>query len=408
MPRLLVTHTDRDGILSGALLLRGLSRYGDTSDVHILLAQGCYLVDELEELAEDGYRFSRILFTDIYFHPPDARRIVAAIERLRLPGADVEWFDHHPSSAENESWLRRELRLTPRSLIISDRGKPGYGGRRESVSIVRQAFGLKDRESVRLEQVARGGRGVDLAALHREPDIARWLEAIDGLSYVPNHPPDQAAALVRELAAGFSNPPPDHVRPLRELARLATANVGRALMDGRFASFPTVDLGRGTIVDLRAWYPVSAYSLQWELFDESHGLIDLFICIESGKTMHYVSGRRARRKRDQLEGTGRPKVGIGTFHRGSSRPIRGRTRRALDLAGLVARCPASELVNWVDAHPYLVKAEWKPGAGECEKDIDTLCREIRIAAQEYLAAIAWSDRDRHHPYRRWAARHQTR
>jgi hypothetical protein len=398
--RLLITHTDRDGILSGAMLLRGLSGHGDVSDVLVLLTQGAYLAEELEELVAAGYRFRRMLFTDTYWVPAQAARICEAIERLRAPGADVEWFDHHPSTAENERWMREHLRLAPRSLIIGDRGKPGRRGRRESVSIVREAFGLSDEGSVRLEQVARGGRGVDIAALHREPDVAPWLAAIDGLSFFPEYPPEYAADLVRGLMSAFAEPPPAHSVPLQEQAREATRNVGRALMDGKFPSFPTVDRGCGVLVDLRPWHPVNAYSLQWELFAGSQGRIDLLLSLESGMTRHYVSGARARQARDAREGTNLPRLRVATFHRGSRRQNHGRRRRALDLRGLICRAPAKHLVRWIDAHPYLIKAEWREGRGRSEEEVRELCALVQAEAQRFVSEISWSDEDRYRPYLR--------
>ena len=399
--KLLVTHTDRDGILSAALLLRALSRYGNAADVHILMTQGAYLADELEELVDAGHRFSRLCFTDTYFFPVDADRIAAAVARLRLPGADVEWFDHHPSSADNEPLLRELLCLSPRSLIIGDRGKPGFSGRRESVSIVRQAFGLKDAESIKLENVARGGRGIDIAALHREADVAPWLAVIDGLTYVPEFPPEDAVSIIRSLSTGFATPPPAQTQLLQDRALRATANVGRALMDGKFPSFPTVDGGKGVVADLRPWFPINAYTLQWELFAESHGLVDLFVSVESGWSLHYVTGSRARRKRNLREGLGKPTIRIATFHRGTSGRNTTRPRRALDLRGLIRRRPGAQYVRWIDAHPYLVKTEWRAEiAAPGDEEVIAVCNDVQQMAQEYVAEIRWSNKDRYHPFRR--------
>ncbi len=58
---LLVTHTDRDGVFSGAALLRAL---GDPDGPDVILTQGSYLADELEEIADAGRRYQRIFVCD--------------------------------------------------------------------------------------------------------------------------------------------------------------------------------------------------------------------------------------------------------------------------------------------------------------------------------------------------------
>ena len=202
------------------------------------------------------------------------------------------------------------------------------------------------------------------------------------------------------MSQAFAEAPPAHSRPLQDAAQRATANVGKALIEGRFSTFPTIDRGVGMIVDLRDWFPINAYSLQWELFAKSQGRIDLILSLERGETRHYVSGRRARRARDLREGSSRPRVRLATFHRGSRSNSHRFRRRPLDLRGLIEGDPASHLVSWIDAHPYLVKAEWLAGHGEAESEVEELCALIQAAAQRHIAAISWGDQDRYRPYYR--------
>jgi len=69
---LIITHTDRDGLLSGAALLRAL---GGTPAPDIILTQGCYLAEELDDLVASGRRYQAICVTDTYWHPQAAARI---------------------------------------------------------------------------------------------------------------------------------------------------------------------------------------------------------------------------------------------------------------------------------------------------------------------------------------------
>ena len=114
-PILLITHTDRDGLLSGAALLRVL---GATAAPDIILTQGSYLAEELNDIVASGRRYQAIYVTDTYWHPETASRLHSGLSRLLDPGGEVAWIDHHSSSVNHADALRSALPISPQPKAV--------------------------------------------------------------------------------------------------------------------------------------------------------------------------------------------------------------------------------------------------------------------------------------------------
>jgi len=206
-PILVITHTDRDGLLSGAAVLRAL---GVTPAPDIILTQGSYLAEELDDVVSSGRRYQAICVTDTYWHPQAAGRLHTGLRELLNPGGKVAWIDHHPSSVEHADALQSVLPLSSRSRIIGDRD-----GKFEAVSLVAESFSLaQDPVAADLVKAARNGW-----SRNREPvpaGVQRWMEVVDGLARTPELPADEAVDIVRALSRGFDAPIPAHLEPSRK------------------------------------------------------------------------------------------------------------------------------------------------------------------------------------------------
>ena len=385
---LLITHTDRDGLLSGAALLRGLSA---APAPEVLITQGSYLAAELEDLAVAHHRFEKIYVTDTYWHPPLAERVVGGLQAILAPGGTIAWIDHHPSSVEHEAGMRAQLSLSSESSIIGDRA-----GKTEAVSLVTEVFGLAQDPvgSSLLKAVANGwtrSGGVMPA------EVAAWMDVVDGLSRCPDLPAAHAADIVRGLARGFETPVPAHLEPLAELTRKVRSRTS-VLAGQAWLRLPTVEGGYGVFLDLHDETEVNTYELAIGLYRASGGYIDYFITQENPAGVHYVSGTSARRERDALEsGGGLPPLRVSTMHKGrNGKGASWRTRHGIDLAYLTRRQPASEFLGpWIDAHPYLVKAPWKrPGEPQAPDRLDQVAELIGTGMRDMLTTFGWCDADR--------------
>ncbi len=384
-PALLITHSDRDGLFSGAALLRSLREFAAPE---VLITQGIYLAAELEELVGSGRRYSAIYITDTYWHPAHAERVVTSLRTLLLPGGRIAWIDHHPSSVENEQRTQRDLPLSAFSRIVGDRD-----GKHEAVSLVAEAFATASDPVVAslLKAVANGW------ARNREPMpamVERWLAVVDGLARCPELPPAQACDIVRCLAQGFECPIPDHLLPLEARTRSIKARTSELFQMSDWMKLPSVDGGWGLLLDLHDEPDVNAYELAVALSRAAQGRIDYFITQEHPGLVHYVSGTGARRERDSLERGGLPNLRVSTLHKGCRwKSATWRAAKGIDLAYLTRRRPAPELLGpWIDAHPYIVKAPWQR-----EVQAESITRAAVQIGEEMLQVLnnfGWTDADR--------------
>ncbi len=393
---LIITHTDRDGLLSGAALLRSLELCGGVvRQPDILLTQGCYLADELEDLLEAGLVFDRIFALDTYWHPPHQARIVAGLNALlgrRANGAGGEliWIDHHPSSVEGERFMREKLNLSGLSRIQGDRE-----GRFEAVSLVAEVFGTRQDPVVsgHLEAIFNGWRSNRVGA---SVNIEVWLDVIDGLPRSTDLPASDAAAIVRELAGGVSRELPVGLQPLQEKTRVVKARTRLLAESGIGLPLPSVGGGWGLLLDLREELNVNAYELQLRLSRAASGQIDYFV-VQEASSKHYVSGKKARCVRDFNEGTV-PPLRVGTLRKGAWRGtsptecVGPQKKRAIDLAHLTCRHPAPDFIHgWVDCYPYLVKGVWRPCVGVDDQVLQLTARAIGEAMESVLGDCGWGD-----------------
>lgn len=384
---LLVTHTDRDGILSGAALLRALGMVADDAPrPHVLLTQGSFLAFELEDLVDAGHSYQSIFACDTYWHPMHAGRIAAGFQALLAPGGTLTWIDHHPSSVEGECQMK-ELLPGLRTLIRGD-----HEGVHEAVSLVVRHFSLED------DPIADGL----LAAAHLRwtrkgesmPEaVQQWLNVIDGLARTPDLSAEAAVEIVYCLANGLETPIPDGLLPqakLIEACRVRTMELAQY----EWTRLPSVDGGWGLLLDLRDEPMAMAYELQWTLFQASGRKVDYFVVQESDANVHYVSGLLARQERDRLERSGCPSLRVGTNHKGTKGIRRTRFQMGIDLAYMTKRRPVPRLLGtWIDAHPYLVKAPWVTNRLDGAK-LKHAGDGIGEAMVAMLRNYGWKDADR--------------
>ncbi|WP_005031466.1 hypothetical protein [Holophaga foetida] len=379
---LLITHTDRDGILSGAALLRGLQE----PSVDLLLTQGSYLAFELEELLEAGCRYQHIYACDTYWHPAHAERLEAAFRGLLAPEGRLLWIDHHPSSVEGEAEMTARIPGI-RTLIRGDRE-----GVHEAVSLVVERFCLDD-DDVAMDMLGAARLKWTRRGLPTPEPVQAWLDVIDGLSRHVDLPAADAEQLVRTLAQGFDTPIPAALEPLAHTTRACREHT-EALKQQEWVRLPSVDGGWGLLLDLRHEPLAVAYELQYALFMASDRRIDYFVVQESNSVRHYVSGSRARIQRDRLEGDGLPALRVGTHHKGLRAAASFQARKGIDLAYMTRRRPAGQWLHpWIDAHPYLVKAAWLDSS-RAEAPLEEAGRAIGAAMVTALSAFRWSDASR--------------
>lgn len=384
---LLITHTDRDGILSGAALLRALETTTEPqSQPHVLLTQGSFLAFELEDLMESGRIYNNIFVCDTYWHPAHADRLSAGFRTLLAPGGTLTWIDHHPSSVEGEAQMR-DLLPGLRTLIRGD-----HEGIHEAVSLVIRLFDLDGdplADGLLAAAQLRWTRRGELIP----PPVQAWLNVIDGLSRTPDLPADEATQIVRFLAKGFEIPVPPGLQPQGRHIEACRAR-SRELAQQPWSHLPSVAGGWGILLDLREEPLAIAYELQWALFQNAERRVDYFVVQESTANVHYVSGPRARLERDRLERTGHPDLRVGTFHKGTKGERRTRFQRGVDLTYMTRRRPAAALLGtWIDAHPYLVKAPWTM---DCLNDqaLHKTAEGIGKAMVGMLQTYGWTDEDR--------------
>ena len=393
---LLITHTDRDGLLSGAALLRALADVDglspdDVDGPDVVLTQGAFLADELEEVADAGRRYSRVFVCDTYWHPPHAARLAAVLPRLLSSGGTVTWLDHHPSTVAAKDQLRDALPLGPLSLLVGDRE-----GQFEAVTLVARAFGAgSDPVVADLVRAATGGWQREGRAVPE--GAARWLDVIDGLARSPELAPDVAAGIVRGLARGVDTPVPSALAPL--VARSCDVACRTAEVTARddWPRLPSVGDGYGLFLDLSTEPLAAGYPVVRALFDRSARSIDYFVVAEHPGLVHYVSGPRARRERDRLERGRPPGLRVSTLHKGSrARTASWRARQGLDLAYLTRRHPVPDVIEaWIDAHPYLVKGTWRDGLEVTPALLFATAEGVGRAMRVVLERYGWTDTDRH-------------
>ena len=385
---LLVTHTDRDGLFSGAALLRAI---GDPDGPHVLLTQGSYLADELEELADMGHRYDRIFVCDTYWHSPHAGRLVDVIPRLQAPGGTLAWIDHHPETVEYEPHMRAALGLDQRSRILGDRA-----GKHEAVSLVAVAFDVV-RDPVVSDLLKATARGWERNGEPLPVGVVGWLRVVDALPRFPGLPAPQAAEIVRRLARGFDTPIPAFLSPLEACSVEIERRTAELLTRTDWPRLPSVDGGWGLLLDLRAERMVNAYVLAYSLFQAFDRRIDYFVVAEHPGLIHYVSGSRARAERDRLEQDHPAGLRVSTMHKGARRNSSAtwRARSGIDLHYLTLRMPAPDAVGrWIDAHPYLVKGLWADGVVVDTKRVAVTAGEIGRTMEDVLAQFGWSEADR--------------
>jgi len=383
---LLISHTDRDGLLSGAALLRAL---GDGPAPDLILTQGSYLAAELDDAAASGRRYRTIYVTDTYWHPQAASRLHAGLRALLLPGGEVAWIDHHPSSVDHAEALRSILPLSPRSRIVGDRE-----GKFEAVSLVAEAFGL-EADPVVADLVKAASHGW---SRNREPvpsGVGPWMEVVDGLARTPELPAESAADLVRALSGGFGAPIPAHLEPLGETTRRVRARTAELILRDGWTRLPSADGGWGMLLDLSREPDVNAYELAVGLANAAAGRIDYFITQEHPGLLHYASGPAARAERDAQERGGMPNLRVSTLYKGGRKSANWHPSRGIDLAYLTRRRPACDLLGpWIDAHPYIVKAPWLRSAEVDGAAVLAAAMAIGEEMRGLLGRFGWSDRDR--------------
>ena len=125
-----ITHTDLDGIISAALVRRGLKR-----KTEVIFSGPREISKTLSSLVGEAPRGVEIYITDIGVNDDELDEIVSSLERLRDSGCKVKWLDHH-------SWSERalkEVREVVEDLIV----------RRVSAAceVVADYFGLRDPET---------------------------------------------------------------------------------------------------------------------------------------------------------------------------------------------------------------------------------------------------------------------
>lgn len=377
--RLLVTHSDRDGLFSGAALLRAL---GAARDTEILVTQGSYLAAELEDLLAAGRRYRAVYITDTYWHPQAGDRIRAALQALLAPGAELAWIDHHPSSVEHQGSLGQGLPLSPLTRIIGDRE-----GKYEAVSLVLEAFGTT-LEPVAASLLKATRNGWSRAGEPVPPAVQGWLDVVDGLARSPDLPAAHAADLVRGLATGFDTAIPVQLEPLGQRTRRVRARTAELVRQDAWPRLPSTDGGWGLLLDLHQEPLANAYELAYGLSGRAQGRIDYFVTQEHPDGVHYVSGPRARAERDAQERGGMPHLRVSTFYKVGR-------RKGIDLAYFTRRGPAAEFLGpWIDAHPYIVKAPWRRAGQVDGAAVLAAAGAVGSALQGVLERCRWSDRDR--------------
>jgi hypothetical protein len=385
-PILLITHTDRDGLLSGAALLRAL---GATSAPDIILTQGSYLAWELDDIVASGRRYQSVFVTDTYWHPLVAGRLHSGLRDLLAPGGQVAWIDHHASSVDHADALRSVLPFSSRSRITGDRE-----GRFEAVSLVAESFGM-EQDPVVSDLVKAACHGWSRL---REPvpaGVQGWMEVVDGLARTPDLPVEHAADIIRFLSHGFATPIPAHLEPLRETTRRIRARTAELILQDGWTRLPSAEGGWGMLLDLHREPDVNAYELAVGLANAAAGRIDYFVTQEHPGLVHYVSGPKARAERDAQERGGMPHLRVSTLYKGGWKSPTGRVSRGIDLAYLTRRQPAGSLLGpWIDAHPYIVKAPWLRSAEVDGAAVLAAATAIGNEMSGLLGRFGWNDRDR--------------
>lgn len=93
MRRILITHTDLDGVASGALILR---KYGNIDKIYF--TQPHHLHARLAGVPNG----SVVYITDLGVNNSSLNKIKESIKRILSSGGEVFWFDHH---VWEESWI---------------------------------------------------------------------------------------------------------------------------------------------------------------------------------------------------------------------------------------------------------------------------------------------------------------
>lgn len=101
MRRILITHTDLDGVASGALILK---KYGDLDKIYF--TQPHHLHARLAGVPNS----SIVYITDLGINKTSLDKIKENIKRIVNSGGEVFWFDHH---VWEESWIKEltEMRV---------------------------------------------------------------------------------------------------------------------------------------------------------------------------------------------------------------------------------------------------------------------------------------------------------
>ena len=384
---LVITHTDRDGLFSAAALLRAL---GAPDGPHVLLTQGSYLAEELEDLAATAKTWDRIFVCDTYWHAPAASRLVAALHRIRAPGGTLTWIDHHPATVEHEAWMRQTIGLDAQSLVLGDRA-----GKHEAVSLVARAFGSTQDPVV--SDLLKATASHWLRTGEPEPsNVTCWLRIVDALPRFPELAAEAAAQIVRHLARGFDTAPPPALWPLEAMSAEVERQTSRLADPQRWSRLPSVDGGHGLLLDLSAEPLANTYVVARTLFDSSDRRVDYFVTAEHPGLVHYVSGEQARRERDRLELNRPAGLKVSTMHKGGRwlRSASWRAQNGIDLSYLTRRRPGRDIERWIDAHPYLVKGMWREGVLVDAARIQATASEVGAAMLEVLQRLGWQDGDR--------------
>ena len=100
----IVTHTDLDGVGSAAAALRVTGR--SLSDVVILYAEPYNVHEALEIVEEHASKGDTLLVSDLGPNRDSFPRAIETIRRLVEEGVNVEWYDHHIWSREDQEALR--------------------------------------------------------------------------------------------------------------------------------------------------------------------------------------------------------------------------------------------------------------------------------------------------------------
>jgi len=136
--KVIVTHTDLDGIVSASLVIRYLGGYDRLyfAQPHQLWAVLCKVPSR-----------SRLFICDLGVNEPSLNRLINELRRILRSGGEVYWFDHH---VWDDSWIKTISKLGVKLFL--DRNTCAAG-------VVYNSLGIKDAST---EELVKGTCSLDL------------------------------------------------------------------------------------------------------------------------------------------------------------------------------------------------------------------------------------------------------